>query len=184
MPRHRRLPVGTAVLAVLSAVLTVVGSMLDYARAHFTLNGAPGYTHFISAWTSQKQVQSNTITGVQLHTPLFGAPLTVGAVLLLTGALLALLAARPGARLRQTAPLTVVAGAGVLVGTVSAVLLDFISRSAYQERAEDSSFTISTAAGFWLLLAAGVLALLTALLAVLPWRAPPQPDLDPDADQS
>ncbi|WP_067704039.1 hypothetical protein [Nocardia jejuensis] len=176
----------SAVLLILAAVLSVVGSFLTLVKSDGSLGivtDGVGEFDFHAKWTTWRSVFESGYGDSDTQVQLTGVPLVVGAVFGLIAA--GLLAAGPGARSRVVRAVGTLS-AGALVGVTLVVALS--GASSTLGGSEFSETTLG--AGFWtLVVAAGVSlgALLVGLIAgggQAAGSGPGQPPVDSDAGAS
>lgn len=161
-------------LAVLAAGLVIAGTFLSLTSLEETVRGRLVLRQSTTPWTRVDEASAETGLPADAHVAHYGVPLTVLAVALLAGAALAFAAARGGAResLRTMARGTLLTGAAGTATAVWMIGMDVSSTLSYEQRSADvvAHFTIGT--GFWVLLGAGVVAVVTLGLALLAGRRP------------
>lgn len=175
VPRPPLLTAASALLLVAAGGLAIGGSFGGLA----TETERAGGRTLTLTYTSWRLIQGGTFgTPIYFHAPRFGIPLVVaGTVTAAAGGLLA------SGRWARAVRLGAVAAAGVLVGTgwtvglaVSADLDAVTSGPGY-------AVTWQSGAGLWLVMAAGVAALLGAVgAAVQPRIRTPTPEAAPEAE--
>jgi uncharacterized membrane protein YphA (DoxX/SURF4 family) len=152
----------TAVL-VLAGALGVGSTFAMLERQVQTIGGGHDVTLDYSAWKVTPAAGS-VVTPLTFHAPHFGIPLTAAGVLTLLGGLLLVLGKD---RLATLARPVALASAGLLVGTVWAVGMTLSADFDAAHTEEDFKLEVSGGLGLWLLLAAGVLAAIGGLMALL-----------------
>lgn len=140
-------------LAAAAAVATVVGGLLP-------LDTTAAGDRYVTTWTGFAADGPGSGTGV----PVYGIPLTVGALVLAVAAVLL----HRGARRPALAAVT--AGAGLLVGLVAAIRLAAAAAAHNSEllkaRFPDMQAIDAAGTGAWVLAVAALLAVVAAVLAV------------------
>lgn len=164
-----------ATLLVVTAGLAAGGSFGAFTVYRFD-SGTSSTTRTTTGWA---YTFDQDPPDVEPGAPLLGIPLTVGAVLALVAALLLVLGGRRAGEAVQGRVLGTAAG-GLICGTVASIWLDLVSSISYYAALRDSdgadvtyTQTVDPGIGGWLVLAAGVLALVAVGLLLLPGRSAP-----------
>ncbi|MFJ1764241.1 hypothetical protein ACIOD2_28250 [Amycolatopsis sp. NPDC088138] len=175
------------IFGALAAVLVLVGSFLPQTTFEQIVSGKTESSQTISAWSRSFGVEPSAEAAKfyeNTHVAHYGIPLSVAAVILLAGAVLAFVGARrtasPGVRSGSRTAL-LVGGAGV-VAAVWMLGMDVSATMSYESDDNSIKSHYSTGTGFWLLLGAGVLAVAALAFALLAGRrvkapAGPPPNL-------
>ena len=165
-----------AVLSFVAAVVAVAGSFVPLFSGILSFSGESVEMSFtawgVSLTGSEAFLADPGITG----TPRYGYPLVFAGIALLCAAAVAAFAAMPAATpgTHRLAGVATAVGAAFLLGTVWTIALQAVSwvdsfgPLGDSELAVDSS--ASYEAGHWLLLSAALLAVLAAVLGLLPTR--------------
>jgi hypothetical protein len=163
------------IFGALAAILVVVGSFLPQTTFEQIVSGKTESSQTISAWSRTFGVEPSPDAQKfyeSTHVAHYGIPLTVGAVVLLAGAALAFAALRrsagPGTRSGARTAL-LVGGAGV-AAAVWMLGMDVSATLSYESDDDSIKSHYSTGTGFWLLLGAGVLAVVVLAFALLAGR--------------
>ena len=168
------------ILGAIAAVLVVTGSFLPQTTFEQVVSGKTESKQTINSWTRSFDPEPSAEEQKfyeKTHVARYGIPLSTGAVVLLAGAGLAFAGARrsAGPRVRSGARTTLVAGGAGIAAAVWMLCMDVSSALSYESNDGNVNSVYSTGIGFWLLLGAGVLALLTLVFAVLSGRGTPAP---------
>ncbi|MEC3973907.1 hypothetical protein [Amycolatopsis sp. H20-H5] len=160
-----------SILAAVTAVLALVGSLLPLNVLKQSLSAERTIIQTVTAWS---RTSDPAPTGAQAdyyastHVAYYGVPLTLLAVVLLAAAVLGVLTARR-VEGNGTRNLLLIGGSG-LVATVLTLGMDVSSVLSYEHTDDTIKLEYSTGLGFWLEIAAGVLALAAVVLILVPAR--------------
>jgi hypothetical protein len=158
------LPVAATMLLAVAGGLAVGGSFGLLEKE----SERAGTQTLTLSYTSWRLVQGgNYPTKIYFHAPHFGIPLVATGVLVVIGGLLLM-----AGRLRIAAPLAATA-AGMLVGTVWAMCMVVSADLDAVDRTAGFELTWTSGIGFWLVLAAGIVAAIGGILALLTIRPSP-----------
>lgn len=170
-----------AAAALAAAVLAIVGSFLALVSGELRFQDSVALKMTVTGWELDADPAVDgpvsTVGGAAQN----GIPLTVAAAFLIVAALLCLIAAPrvTPAVVRSAAVLTGAVSAAFLAGVVGTVavqavnLLNTFRPAGAAAGNARYSTSIGLGAGFWLELAAGVLAVGAVVLTALPSRPPP-----------
>lgn len=172
VPPPRRLALVAAGLCVAATALSVLGAFLDLLSADVA-QGDQRVTLTVDAWGFDVVGEGAPFGEVPMSAP----PIIVAAIVLAVAAAVAGYAALPGAvpAGRRIAGLVTVAGTAFLAGVVWTVVLQVSSQlDSVQSTARDAGLVVDagTGAGYWLLLAAVVLAIAAVVVVLMPHRIP------------
>jgi hypothetical protein len=171
-PPPHRLAFVAAGLCVVATVLTVLGAFLDLFSADVT-NGDDRATLTVDAWGFDVVGEGAPFGEVPTSAP----PIIVAAIVLAIAAAVAGYTAVPGAApvSHRIAGLITVSGTAFLAGVVWTVVLQVSSQlDSVQSTGRDAGLKVDagTGAGYWLLLAAVVLAIAAVVVVLMPRRLP------------
>ncbi|WP_326954905.1 hypothetical protein [Amycolatopsis sp. NBC_01286] len=159
----------------LAAILVLVGSFLPQTTFEQIVSGKTESSQTISAWSRSFDIEPSPDAQKfyeSTHVAHYGIPLSVGAVVLLAGAVLALLGVRrsasPGTRTGARTAL-LVGGAGV-AAAVWMLGMDVSATLSYESDDDSIKSHYTTGTGFWLLLGGGALAVVVLAFALLAGR--------------
>lgn len=178
-PRGHQARLLGAVGCFASAVLAAFGSSLPLFTSHVKRLGTTQLTLTFNGWGFDVRAADPSVPTSKVGTfAINGAPLMFAAMALLAAALLGLIARYlpPGAGIRRASGITAAVGAAFLAGTVWTIGMQVLawadSFRPTGAAAGNPDFSAGTtlSVGFWLLIAATVLAIAGAVLAWLPLR--------------
>lgn len=174
MPRPPLLTAASALLLVAAGGLAIGGSFGGLAE-EFERAGARTLTLTYTSW---QLIQGGTFGGqLYFHAPRFGIPLVVAGSLTGAGGVLLALGRWP-----RPVRLGTVAAAGLLVGVVWTIGLVVAADLDAVTSGPGYAVTWRTGVGWWLVVAAGVAALLGAAGVVVGWWRPTPPSDSAPAD--
>lgn len=155
-----------AAAALAAAVLAVVGSFLPLVSGELSLIGGPAARISVTGW----EVTAGGATPSAGHVAENGIPLTIAAALLGIAVLMIIAAAQRAApaAVGFAALLAGSVAAAFLVGVLATVAVQVVNLRGTIQAADGASAALG--AGFWLVLAAGVLASAAVVLIALPVR--------------
>jgi hypothetical protein len=158
------------VLGVFAAVLVIAGSFLPTWAYQESSAGKVRSSQSISAWTRMFGIEPDATERAFYdtnHVAHYGIPLTVASLVLLAGAVLVFTRARAAGRV------VLVAGGAGVVTAVWMLGMDVSATLSYDRQTSLTNFHYTSGTGFWVLLAGGVVALITLGLALLSGRPRP-----------
>lgn len=163
------------IIGAVAAVLVVAGSFLPQTTFEQLESGKTVSKQTITTWSRSFDVEPSADEKKfydQTHVARYGIPLSAGAVVLLAGAGLAFAGARrsAGAGVRSGARTALVAGGAGVTAAVWMLGMDASSTLSYANEEGTAKSVYTLGVGFWLLVGAGVLALVTLVFAVLAGR--------------
>ncbi|WP_326569759.1 hypothetical protein VSH64_01505 [Amycolatopsis rhabdoformis] len=149
------------ILGVIAAALVVAGTFLPIAASQVTVAGRLQSSIAITAWDRQVEAapQIERDLFAISHVPRYGIPLTVTAVVLLVGALLAF------TRFRTAARIVLITGGAAVAGAAWTMGMDVSSTLSYEQTSDNVVSHYTTGTGFWVLLGGAVVAVLVLALA-------------------
>ncbi|MFG1641481.1 hypothetical protein ACGFMK_14440 [Amycolatopsis sp. NPDC049252] len=163
------------IFGALAAVLVVVGSFLPQTTFEQIVSGKTESSQTISAWSRSFGVEPGADAQKfyeNTHVAHYGIPLSVAAVILLAGAVLAFVGARRSASpgLRSGARTALLVGGAGVAAAVWMLGMDVSATLSYESDDDSIKSHYSTGTGFWMLLGAGVLAVAALAFALLAGR--------------
>jgi hypothetical protein len=162
------------VLGVFAAVLVITGSFLPVWAYEESSDGKIQAAQNVTGWTRLFGIQP-TATERSFydtsHVAHYGIPLAVTSVVLLAGAVLVF------GRARNAGRITLVAGGAGVAAAVWMLGMDVSSTLSYNQETNGTKLHYSSGTGFWVLLAGGVVALITLGLALFSGRRPRPPGI-------
>ncbi|SEP34517.1 hypothetical protein [Amycolatopsis saalfeldensis] len=162
------------VLGVFAAVLVITGSFLPVWAYEESSDGKIQASQTVTGWTRLFGIEPTATERAfydTSHVAHYGIPLTVASVVLLAGAVLVFGRARGAGRI------TLVAGGAGVVAAVWMFGMDVSATLSYNQETNGTKLHYSSGTGFWVLLAGGVVALITLGLALLSGRRPRSPGI-------
>ncbi|WP_328607846.1 hypothetical protein OG943_01525 [Amycolatopsis sp. NBC_00345] len=157
------------VLGAFAAVLVITGTFLPVWAYQESSDGKVQASQSVTAWTRLFGIEPTATERAYYdtnHVAHYGIPLTVAALVLLAGAVLVFTRARSAGRV------TLVAGGAGVVAAVWMLGMDVSATLSYDRQTDLTKFHYTSGTGFWVLLAGGVVALITLGLALLSGRRP------------
>jgi hypothetical protein len=162
------------VLGLFTAVLVIVGSFLPFWAYEESSGGKVQASQTVTGWTRLFGIEPTAAERSfydTSHVARYGIPLTVVSMVLIVGAVLVF------GRARNAGRITLVAGGAGMVAAVWMLGMDLSATLSYNQETNGTTLHYASGTGFWVLLAGGVVALITLGLALFSGRRPRTPGI-------